>query len=145
MHAALASDVLAEHHHPRVHFELVLERAAHGGQQIDAGTLRFGPLGSPARCSGLGPYAALRLNLGCAVRVVLGKDVAAHARGVRGTHLLDARARIGHGRAGAFHQRVPLGCGHEPRHELGAKPLPRIALALRGDQRRPLVCLRILA
>ena len=31
VHAALAADVLAEHHDARVHLELVLERAAHGG------------------------------------------------------------------------------------------------------------------
>ena len=40
VYAALAADILAEDQHSRVDRKLMLERAAHGGHQIDARALR---------------------------------------------------------------------------------------------------------
>ena len=67
MHAALAAHVFAEDQHARIDRQLMLERAAYRGDQVDARTLRFGTLVA-RRLEAGAAQAALLLQIEGAVR-----------------------------------------------------------------------------
>ncbi len=144
MHAALATDVLAEYDDARIHGELVLQRAADRGDHVDARSFGMHGLRTFAQLDAFAQQTALLLQIDGAIRTDFTECVARDVRDIRHGASLDAAECALHVFACPRFERAPRFLADRRRHQLLTQLHERIARAFRGDLIGRLVGLGVL-